>query len=172
MITVPVGSLIGSFPAEIMDFQVGELTGSRHKQVRSLSEWSIIMSRGKSVRPVMAVEDFDLDPRRYHSRDKQLLAPVLMIGAIEYASDCNHFGNTSITLQNRALAKTTATDDRLRSWGLYTSGSDHARDATRQAITAIRRLKTSAAFRREVWGGEYRRAALPGPPGKGKGRGA
>lgn len=153
LITVPIDTLIGDAPPEIARWEYGEVFGPMPAQVHKLAEWILkcAPSSGR-IRPVMPTEDFDLDPKQYHSRNKELLAPVRMIGAIEYANDCNHFGNIVCVLQSRALSKTTATDDRLRAWGLYTPGSDHVRDGTRQAITMIRRLKSSPKLRREVWG--------------------
>jgi hypothetical protein len=152
VITVPVASLFGDAPAEITQFEYGEVTGQIPRQVEAIAGWVIGSCRGIfNMRPVMAAEDFDLDPG-YHSRDKVLLFPVKVIGAIEYANSCNHFGPIHIELQSRSLAKSTAKDERLRAWGLYTTGSDHVRDGTRQSITMIRRLKQSKKLRDEVLG--------------------
>lgn len=55
--------------------------------------------------------------------------------------------------QQPAMAKTVATDDHLKKWGLYnfTVGQQHARDADRHSITLLRRALLDAPFRGELW---------------------
>lgn len=153
IITVPIDSITGDAPAEIARWEYGELYGPMPSQVAKLSEWVLKCAPSSGlIRPILAIEEFDLDPKQYHSRNRELLSPVRTIGAIEYANDCNHFGNVVIALQSRGLTKSTATDDRLKAWGLYTPGSEHVKDATRSAITMIRRLKGNPKLRKDTWG--------------------
>lgn len=48
-------------------------------------------------------------------------------------------------------AKRTITNQRLKDWGLYIRGREHARDAERHAIYFIRRAKKIEMLRREAW---------------------
>jgi hypothetical protein len=155
ILTVPIGSLTGDDPSQIIEKNYYELNGNLYSQIQTIAELASKLSSVSGFKPVVVYEEFDLDPAHYHSRDPELLAPVRFIGAIEYANSCNHFGYIGLTSQSRSLAKSAATDDRLVIWGLYTSGSEHIRDATRQSITLIRRLKTSPDLRRSMWGGAY-----------------
>lgn len=43
-----------------------------------------------------------------------------------------------ITYQSAAQAKGVVTDKRLKSWGLWVPGQQHARDAIRHAVTYLR----------------------------------
>jgi hypothetical protein len=54
--------------------------------------------------------------------------------------------------QTPSQAMSTATDTRLKQWGLYQSGPDHMKDSTRHAITFIRRAKESQKLREAAWG--------------------
>lgn len=46
----------------------------------------------------------------------------------------------STRMQTPAEAKSYATDERLKSWGVWTPGKDHARDATRHLLAAVSRM--------------------------------
>jgi squalene cyclase len=71
---------------------------------------------------------------------------------LRYAEHRHELNDGRVILQNRAIAKSTATDDRLKAWGLYdTNSGPHARDATRHAITALRRARDKPKFRDEMW---------------------
>jgi hypothetical protein len=43
--------------------------------------------------------------------------------------------------QHASLAMSTVTDDRLKAWGFWVPGKEHARDAIRHAITFLKRRK-------------------------------
>lgn len=104
----------------------------------------------------VVLEDFILRiDRREKSRD--LLSPVRINAAI-----MQHLWrqNRRVILQQPALAKTTATDDRLKLWGVYVreGGLQHARDADRHIITFIRRCMnpTDENVRRAAWPHHYK----------------
>jgi hypothetical protein len=61
--------------------------------------------------------------------------------------------------QEPSLAMSTATDERLKDWGLYKreGGEEHARDATRHGITFLRRAKDKRNLRYRAWGGLFDR---------------
>lgn len=69
------------------------------------------------------------------------LSPVKISATIRYEL---WLKNQEMFEQSPGQAKTTATDDRLRTWGAYTSegGLQHARDADRHAILFMRRCMT------------------------------
>jgi hypothetical protein len=151
ILTVTAKSLIDDEPGQIVSKNHIEIRGSLSTQVMAIADWASGLSSSAGFSPVIVYEEFDLDPRKYHSRNPELLAPVRLIGAIQYANECNHFGSIILTSQSRSLAKEDATNERLKEWGLYTAGSDHIRDATRQAITFIRRVKNNATLRFATW---------------------
>lgn len=66
------------------------------------------------------------------------LSPVEIIAQIRGHL---YYQGRTMHMQQPSQAKTTATDDRLRLWGCYTSegGLQHARDADRHAILFLRR---------------------------------
>jgi hypothetical protein len=59
-------------------------------------------------------------------------------------------------LQQPAEAMATATNDRLKDWGLYLANDQpHARDATRHAITLLRKAKANPDLRAQLWPALY-----------------
>lgn len=100
----------------------------------------------------IVVERFDL---RQFSRDQNLLSPQRITSKLEqylWLDGRDYFTQTP------SEGKTTATDERLKNWGLYSStgGMNHARDADRHAITFLR--KAAAPGKEAV---ELRQAAWP-----------
>ena len=96
---------------------------------------------------VTVIEDFV--PRKL-DQSREFLAPVrVTAGVANYLYNLNEPYFT----QMPALAKTTATDERLRNWGMYRTegGEVHARDADRHALTFFLRAKQSAALRESAW---------------------
>lgn len=89
---------------------------------------------------VIVLEDFVLDVAKANS-GRDLLTPVRIIsgftGLLHYCFGPQELNR--IFIQNRSLAKTTCTDDRLKNWGLYDrSSGPHARDAVRHAYYFLR----------------------------------
>lgn len=85
--------------------------------------------------PAIVIEDFIVDFRQI-TMDRSALSPVRITAAFSYAcrDRLRH-----IFVQNRSYPKTTCTDERLKNWGLYDSGSGpHARDAIRHAYYFLR----------------------------------
>lgn len=83
------------------------------------------------------------------------LSPVSITARIEDHL-WNHHAGKEIFKQTAAQAKTTATNDRLKAWGVYTAdgGLNHARDADRHALLFIRRCmqgKNSQELRERAW---------------------
>jgi hypothetical protein len=97
----------------------------------------------------LVIEDFLL---RKKVMDRELLSPVRLTAALELAVDYEGFHMT-LHRQSPAEAKTTATDARLKEWGLYrrAGGMEHARDADRHSITFLRKAKMRGSIRGEAW---------------------
>lgn len=99
----------------------------------------------------IVVESFIL---RQFSKDQDLLSPQRITAKFEQYLWLD--GRDYFT-QQPSEAKTSATDERLREWGFYTSegGLRHARDATRHALTFLRRAsqpgRKAAELRAAAW---------------------
>lgn len=95
----------------------------------------------------IVIEDFVI---RNNDRSRQFLSPVRITAQLEYL--CWKY-NRKHFRQTPADAKTTVSDDRLKSWRLYDSdgGLGHARDADRHAILFLRRAKQDANLRAMAW---------------------
>lgn len=91
----------------------------------------------------VVIEDFIV---RQFNQDRDFLAPVRITGAI---SQWLWQLSRDYYVQQPAFAKTTATDARLKQWGIYnqSGGLVHARDADRHAIVFLRQCKMDPAFR-------------------------
>lgn len=104
---------------------------------------------------VIVFEDFVLDVRKANM-GRELLTPVRIIAGFSTLLQYS-FGDKalrSVFIQNRSLAKTTCTDDRLKNWDLYDRNSGpHARDALRHAYYFLRDRRgdnLDAGFKRHI----------------------
>ena len=135
--------------AGCIDIQYGQFTGDEDKQADDV----IISAIGFDI-DVMVIEDFEL---RKLLKSKELLSPVRIGHKISYGL---HLLNASgprserpirIEWQLPALAMSTATDERLKLWGIHHKGQQHARDAVRHVATFARRAKSERKIRERVW---------------------
>lgn len=103
-------------------------------------------------------EDFIPDMKKF-DQARHTLSPVRLMAAFSYALHNMNWQSglakpTPFFIQNRSLAKTTCTDDRLKNFGLYDSnGGRHARDATRHAFYFLRDCsiaQNGSAYRRHL----------------------
>lgn len=155
LITVPRACIFGNEESKVLEWDYGEVTGSEPEQVVKLARlMREIQSLDYKVGPAVIVEDFTIQPHMV-STDPEVLAPVRIAAMIFYAAHRGECGDSRIILQNRQIAKETMNDDRLRRSGYWVEGSDHIRDATKHAITALRRASAASpsgrAFRAEMW---------------------
>lgn len=148
-LTVPRASLYGGARGAILDWDSGEVFGPEEEQVKLLGRLAR-ETQGLSyqVGPALVVEDFEL---MTDVLGEDVLSPVRIGAMLRYAAFRNELGDSRVFFQHRGQAKSTATDERLKAWGLYIRGSDHERDAMRHAITALRRASTSEDIRDELW---------------------
>lgn len=105
----------------------------------------------------VVIESFTL---RKFTMSSELLSPVRIGAVIEYALWRGGLGvmpaGRPLFWQSPALAKKTATDERLREWKLWErDGEQHARDADRHAITFLRSAKGRTRIRAAAWPWRY-----------------
>lgn len=94
----------------------------------------------------IVIEDFVV---RQFNASRDFLAPVRITAAVgQYLYNQRR----PYYVQQPSLAKTAATDDRLKKWNLYdrSGGLNHARDADRHSVTFLKRLKQSASSGRKA----------------------
>jgi len=121
-------------------FTLGQITGDEHAQVDEI-EAMLDVWPGAAV----VCEDFIL---RTLNKNRDVLSPVRLTFGIQHLL---HARGRVAFLQQPAMAKTTATDERLKAWGLYRPGEEHARDATRHCITFARRVKDQRGLLLKAW---------------------
>lgn len=150
-ITIPRNCMYGDEPTKILEWDCGEVAGPEPEQAKQLSRL-IREAQGLSwkIGAAVVIEDWDVDPR-FKNTDPEFLSPVRIGAMLTYAKYRGELGDAIVTFQGRTLAKQTATDERLREWGFWVSGSAHERDAIRHAITALRRAKARSAIRSSMW---------------------
>lgn len=150
-ITVPRDCMYGDAPSKIIEHDWGEFTGPEFRQAIEIARLAReIQSLDYKTGPAMIVEQWDQDPR-FHSTDPETLSPVRIGAQLELLQEQKQLGDCTLHFQSRSLAFSTATDERLKRWGLWVAGSDHIRAALRHAITALRRARENPDFIRELW---------------------
>lgn len=149
LVTVPVRNLLDRQVNLLtdMEFDCGQIVGPENEQAWEIGGmlWSF---RG----PVI-IEDFIL---RQFRQDADLLAPVRVMEKVDYEIFCANMqrkktSQLQIKKQQPSLAKSTATDDRLKEWGLWVPGQPHARDSLRHSVTFLRRAKVDRKLLLWAW---------------------
>jgi hypothetical protein len=152
LLTVPRDTIFGREPGEILRWEYGEEGGNEAEQVLSLARLTRgIQSLDYQIGPALVVEAWDSDPS-FKSTDPEALSPARIGGMLLYAKLRGDLSDALVTFQSRSLAKEALTDDRLKAAGMYVPGSDHIKDATRHALTALRRARKSPELRYAMWG--------------------
>jgi hypothetical protein len=153
LISIPRGSIYGDERGKILSHTSWELHGSLRMQVRNVC--SIAMRVNTPTSPCLIVtEDYDLGGNRVtgSAAENDIVSPIRVGAALWHAVECGHADNAVMTFQGRTIAMTTATDDRLKKWGLYDVGSAHKRDGTRHAVTMVRRISSGSVDPDDIWG--------------------
>lgn len=135
----------------ITHYAQGQVEGSENTQILACCELLAAWPYAAVV-----IEDFIL---RKFQQGREMLSPVRITAAIDYLfwrglDDIDPPGRL-VFKQQPSLAMRTATDDRLKTWGLYRPGQEHARDATRHAITFLRRGSEKPRLRAMAWPHTY-----------------
>ncbi|ATN89582.1 RuvC-like resolvase [Gordonia phage Bonum] len=99
-------------------------------------------------RTVVVVEDFIL---RTQSKGRDALSPVRITGGLDQLLWEGKNVPYPLTKQQPSEAKSSVTDERLKLWGFYESGSRHARDADRHALLFLRKVRASRAKMFAAW---------------------
>jgi len=151
-ITVPRDSIYGHSTPEIITLEQGQWQGSEEQQTLAICRYVRgTQSLDYGVGPAIVVEDFTLGIKNPTTDARTLLSPVRLAAMLRYAL---YRGDMSegprIVLQNRSF-KRDMTDDDLRRRDLYFPGEEHARDALRHALVALRRARETPRFRDELW---------------------
>jgi len=123
----------------------GELAEEERKCIKILMRDALGRWPGAAV----VIEDFIL---RKMSKNRELLSPVRLTSGLEWAIEMSGMEQT-LHRQTPTQAKGTATDERLKRWGLYkrAGAQQHARDGDRHSIVFLRRAKESGALRGKAW---------------------
>jgi hypothetical protein len=127
----------------------GQFVGNEDRQADDLIDKAI-----ENNVDVMVIEDFEL---RKLLKSRELLSPVRIGHKISYGMYIiNARGSRAdrplrIEWQLPALAMSTATDERLKLWGVYHRGQQHARDGVRHVVTFARRAKDKREIRDRIW---------------------
>lgn len=93
---------------------------------------------------VLGCEGFTL---MMNSKDYWLLEPVRFLAVLK---DRLRGSGVGVEVQGSGDAMKVITDARLRSWGLYRPGSEHARDAQRHGLLFLRRYASQSDLRLRV----------------------
>lgn len=108
----------------------------------------VVLANNQFPWSAIVIEDFIPDMRKMDMA-RHTLSPVRIMAGFSYGLSCNRtaqndgrLGDERIFVQNRSMAKTTFTDDRLKNFGMlsYVKGHDvrHARDSLRHCLYFLR----------------------------------
>jgi hypothetical protein len=146
VIGVERDSIFDDAPHIIRHFNYGEVTGSYTSQVLKLRE---IAADYHDPFYTLAIALESFSPRK-PIRSEEYLSPVYVNSRIQFLVDTNRI-KAPLFYQTPSIAMDTASDKRLKRWGLYVPGPDHIKDGTRHAITFIRRCKADPKLREAAW---------------------
>jgi hypothetical protein len=137
----------------IIERYSGEIRGRESDQVIKLCRFfRTVQSLDYKVGPAVICESFDFGSPL---SDPEVYSPVRIASMLKLMFEqpqLKQVGDARLVMQGRTIAKKTATDERLKAWGLWKPASaDHERDAERHIITALRRAKQKREFRDRLW---------------------
>lgn len=111
----------------------GQISGIPVKQALELADTLSFYGFHEPGRLGLVIEDFQV--RTMSVRLSPVQVGYALLGVL-----AERFGSAVQPVwQMPSMAKTTATDDRLKRWGLWQSGKPHANDAIRHGVVALRR---------------------------------
>jgi hypothetical protein len=87
---------------------------------------------------------------RTEQRAREVFAPDRLRSSAQH-EEILHGEGRVFFLQQPSMAKTTATDDRLKRANLYFAGMEHATDAARHVLTFLRRARQREDIRAAAW---------------------
>ncbi|AKJ72389.1 hypothetical protein AU099_gp46 [Gordonia phage GTE8] len=107
----------------------------------------LIRLGGRVPAATVVVEDFIL---RTQSKKRDAISPVRLISSLDTLLWMERIAPEAAK-QQPSEAETTITDERLKQWGFWVSGSRHARDADRHALLFIRKVREQRAKVFRAW---------------------
>lgn len=144
VIRIPLDTMYGDAKGRIVTHWTTELSGPETAQAQTFCRIA-----KRYIWPAVALEDFSL---RTKVTSREVLASPRVASKIHFCIETGMAGEvTGLEWQMPAMAFETMPDDRLRKAGLWTTGSDHIRDASRHAMTLIRRAKADEKLRRRIF---------------------
>jgi hypothetical protein len=146
IIGVERASIFGPEKSAIRHFKHGQVTGSYTEQVLTLLQ-IIKTYHNPYYTLALAVESFS--PRKPITSE-EFFAPLEINARLQFLVD-THKIHSPLFYQTPSFALSTASDKRLKRWGLYTPGPDHVKDGTRHAISFIRRCKADNDLAAKAW---------------------
>jgi len=137
----------------------GNLGASKHTGISTTGESAGIAELVGLTRlyPGAGIVVEDFIPRKF-DQSRDFLSSVRITACLNYALWLDH---RDYHVQQPAFAKTTVTDERLRSWGFWdTHATSHARDADRHCLTFLRQLCSSHEYRAECFPALYGKSGV------------
>lgn len=113
----------------LIQWTAGEFTGPIDEQVDEAIDLISVWPTARIIAEAFKLRQLNAD-----------LAPVEFLAAMRWGMRPRRFAD----LQQPALAKSTLTDDRQKSLGLWIPGKEHARDAIKHGYTYLKRQKIRA----------------------------
>jgi hypothetical protein len=151
LLTVARAAIFADEESGILEWDYGELTGPEPGQAIAIMRMCLEI-QGLDYKTGVAImaEQWDIDPN-FKSTDQESYSPVRINAQLQLLHYEKRMGDATLHFQSRALAFGTATDERLKHWGLWVEGSTHIRAAARHAIVGLRRAKENWDFALELW---------------------
>lgn len=150
---IPRASMYTGGDPEVVERYTGEIRGRESDQVFKLCRFfRTVQGLDYKLGPAVVCESFDFGSPL---SDPEVYSPVRIAAMLKFAFEqksLKQCGDARLVMQSRTIAKSTATDERLKAWGLWTpSSADHERDAERHIVTALRRARQKREFRDRLW---------------------
>lgn len=134
ILEVPARVLLRGEEIDYSRHTCGHITGTDNEQTTQIVELF-----DQDPRTIVIMENFTLQQLAVE------LSPVTIAAKVEFMMWYEGIANPYVK-QMPSDAKGTATDARLRRWGLWAVGKEHARDANRHNATFARKLQNDKAL--------------------------
>lgn len=135
---------------EIHEWDYGVFTGPEPKQAMEIARLVVeTQSLDYGIGPAVVPEAWDQD-EKFKSKDPEALSPCRIGAMLTLLHYQKRLGDATLTFQSRAMAMSTATDERLRAWRIYVEHKD-IRAAVKHAITSVRRAAENWEFAKLLW---------------------
>lgn len=127
-------------------FGGGDLTYIQSTEVKQVIEMQNLLENWPEA--AWGYEDFI---PRTQDRKRETLSPVRVFSMLTFSELVRGTRARVPFAQLPSLAKSTATDERIKAAGLYRAGMPHATDAARHCATFLRRCRADEDLRAQAW---------------------